>query len=324
MFSIYNNNLSDHAFFINLPRSTDRLSNIEQQIKQFDIKGLFRLEALTDQLHQSSATKSHFNAFSIADQEGFNSICVFEDDFQFYEEVFIYDEKFKSTLYDYLPQLINHIQNIDWDIILLGFNGKKPCIPISKHLSRNFKSTGAWGYLINKKTYQYILNNFNYYRDRLAIDDILPYLTYFGFNSFVTNIQIAHHGKGFISTLQPSLGPTDYSQWILGNYHRSIWHFLQNTEQKNLESALENLYNNSKFARDYIGIINNFDGNIQRLINFMQTNHQYSTIYTEIANNYDIPELGYYLSVECPYLIHKPSSRKNINGLGSNLLEIEL
>lgn len=324
MFSLYNNNIANHAFYINLPRSTDRLLNIEKQIKEFDIKGLERLEALTDELHQSSATKSHINALSIADREGYDTICVFEDDFQFHDNIFIYNESWKSTLYEYLPQLIEELNNTEWDVVLLGFNGKKPCIPVSKHLSKNFKSTGAWAYLIKRKTYQYILNNFNYYRDRLAIDDIIPYLTYFGFKSYVTNIQIAHHAKGFISTLQPSLGPTDYTQWILGNYHRSIWHFIDNTNSKDFSSALNNLYLNSEFIRNNIGILNNFNGNIEHLINFMNQNPNYSRMYTEISTNYDTPGLGYYLSVECSFLIHKPHDRPNIDGLGQKLVHIEL
>lgn len=324
MFSIYNQKISDHAFFINLPKSTDRLSNIEQQINQFDIKGLYRLEALTDELHQSSATKSHFNAFSIADKEGYDTLCVFEDDFQFYQDIFIFNESFKTLLSDYLPRIMSEINNRDWDVILFGFNGKKPCIPISEHLSKNFKSTGAWAYLINRKTYQYILNNFSYYRDRLAIDDIIPYLTYFGFKSYVTNVQIAHHGKGFVSTLQPSLGPTDYTQWILGNYHRTIWHYLNGSHCIDFDSALNQLYTNSEFTRNHIGILKNFNGDVQHLINFMNQNLNYANIYTEIFNNYESPALGYYLSVECSSLVHRPHDRTNIEGLGSNLIDIEL
>lgn len=324
MFSLFNNKLADKAFFINLPRSTDRLSNIEQQIDNFDIKGLDRIEALTDPLHQSSATKSHLNIFSIAENEGYETICIFEDDFQFYNDVFIFNDKCKISLYDYIPQFVDHISHIDWDVILLGFNGKKPCIPISKHLSKNFKSTGAWAYLINRKTYNYILNHFNYYRDRLAIDDIIPYLTYFGFKSFVSNIQIVHHGKGFISTLQPSLGPTDYSQWILGNYHRTLWHFLDNTDPVNFDSAIDMLYVNSEFNRNSVGILDNFNGSTEYLINFMNQNHLYARMYTEISSNFDAPDLGYYLSVESPFLVHKPHDRPNIDGLGKNLIHIEL
>jgi len=324
MFSIYNQKIADHAFFINLPRSTERLSNIEEQKNRFDIKGLDRLAALTDPLHQSSAKKSHISALSIADNQGYDTVCVFEDDFQIYDSVFIFNESWTTTLAEYLPNFINDINNRAWDVILLGFNGKKPCLPISEHLSKNFKSTGAWAYLINRKTYQYILNNFSYYRDRLAIDDIIPYLTYLGFKSYVNNVKIIHHGKGFISTLQPSLGPTDYTQWILGNYHRTMWHYLNGSNSTDFYTALKELYIRSEFNRNHVGILKNFNGDIQFLIDFMNQNPNYASMYTEISNNYESPGLGYYLNVECSSLTHKPHDRSNIEGLGSNLVDIEL
>ena len=163
----------------------------------------------------------------------------------------------------------------------------------------------------------------SYYNDRLAIDDILPYLTYFGFKSYVTNTCIINHATGFISTLQPSLGPVDYTQWILGNYHRTIWYNLDGTES-DFSECLNKIYTNSDFVRNNILCLRNFDGNLENLINFMQNNRRYSVAFSEIQDNYNMPELGYYISVECPYLIHKPHIRANIEGLGSNLVEVSL
>lgn len=321
MFTIHNNILADHAFYINLPTSVDRHEYAQNQIKTLDINGLDRFEALKDSLHQASATKSHRAVLELADKEGYDTICVLEDDFHIQENLLIYTKQ--TRIQDYLPVLSEHLKNIEWDIILLGFNGKKPCIPVSQHLSKNFKSTGAWAYLINKKAYQYILNNFSYYNDRLAIDDILPYLTYFGFKSYVTNTCIINHAAGFISTLQPSLGPVDYTQWILGNYHRTIWHSLDGTES-DFSDCLNKIYKLGEYSRNNIVLINNFDGNLSRLIEFMQNNFKYSITYTEIKDNYTAPGIGYYLNVESPYLLHGPNNRPSIDGLGSYIVEVSI
>lgn len=324
MFSLYDNNISDQGFYINLPGSTERLSNVEKQIDKFAIKGLSRVEALTDPLHQSSATKSHFHALEIADKEGYDSVCIFEDDFQLYENINVLFDSNSIKLQEYLPELCEDLKKNKWDVVLLGFNGRKHCIPVSPHLSKNFKSTGAWAYLINRKTYQYILNNFNYHRDRLAIDDIIPYLTYFGFDSLATNVQIFHHGVGFVSTLQPSLGPTNYSQWIWGNYQRTIWNCLDTNNPIGFHASLQKIYDDSNFSRNNILYIDNFDGNIESLQNFMHNNCSYYSVYAELLNNYDMPNVGYCLNVELPYLVHRLGTRDKISGLGSNIVTVSI
>jgi hypothetical protein len=324
MFSLHNNALSNHGFYINLPSSIDRLSNVEKQIKQFEIQELTRLEALQDPLHQASATKSHFRAFEISDERGYESICVFEDDFQLYENVNVLFEDNAILLQEYLPVLCEDLKKMPWDVVLLGFNGRKHCIPVSPHLSKNFKSTGAWAYIIKKRAYQYILNNFNYYRDRLAIDDILPYLTYCGFNSLATNIQIFHHGVGFISTLQPSLGPVDYSQWIWGNYQRTIWGTLDTETPIGFYNSLYKIYEDSEFNRNTIVNMRGFDGDIDKIRIFMQQNPKYSSVYCELVENYDLFNIQYNLNVESPYLVHTLGTKEKIIGLGNSVVDVVL
>jgi GR25 family glycosyltransferase involved in LPS biosynthesis len=317
MFSILNVPIADHGFFINLDRSTDRLDNIKQQIDTFAIENLERFPAITDPLHQSSATKSHFAALSTAIERGYETVFIAEDDFQLYDDLFILDSSLSCSLKDYLPELMNDISIQEWDIVLLGFNAKKRCIPVSRHLSRNFKSTGAWGYIIKKPAIDFILKNFSYYRDRLAIDDILPYLTYHGFNSFATNVCTMHHAHGFVSTLQPSLGPIDYRQWILGNYYNSIWFYVDRPQS--LQEALSQIYQKSEFNRNNIVSIKNYNGNIDQLMGFIEKNNQYYGTYIEIDTS-NFPNIGYNIAVEWHNLIHSNKDTKKIRGLGQNAI----
>ena len=58
-FEILGCELADIGFYINLPECEDRRKNIEQQKKKYGIKNLRKVSAERDELHQSSATKSH-------------------------------------------------------------------------------------------------------------------------------------------------------------------------------------------------------------------------------------------------------------------------
>ncbi len=323
MISINGTIIADKGFFISLPESTDRLNNINDQIETFNIEGLTNSVAIKNtDIPQSSPTVSHLKVFSDSLDKNLETILVLEDDFQIYPEVFVLNNSKTAPISEYLPILFDHINSIEWDIILLGFNGKKKCIPISSHLSKNFKSTGAWGYLINRRAREYILNNFHYSNDRMAIDDILPYMTYRGFNSFVTNAQIVHHGKDFVSTMQPSFGKIDYSEWITGNYHNSIWQLLSKDEDSFYE-YLEQLYSSTHHIRESTILLQNFNGDIGTLQGFIDRHPQYSNMFIEIENT-DYPNLGYYLSVESGYLFHRHNQGKDINNLGKNLIQIDL
>lgn len=316
MFSINNQILADHGFFINLDSSLDRLQNANNQIKNFNISGLERFSAIRDTLHQSSATKSHCAALSLSLERGYDCVFIAEDDFQILPNVSV-GGGFTESLYSYLPEFTGHISEYNWDVLLLGFNGKKKCIPVSKHLSKNFKSTGAWGYLIKKKAIEFILNNFSYYRDRQAIDDILPSLTYYGFNSLVANIQIVHHAHGLVSTLQPSLGPIDYREWINGNYYNCIWFYIKNASS--FDNALDEIYLNSEFNRNNIISIKNYDGQIEKILNFISSHPEYEGSYMEIDASQD-SALRYNMSVEWSHLLHSIQNTPNITGLGTNTI----
>jgi GR25 family glycosyltransferase involved in LPS biosynthesis len=159
---IFNKKIADIGYYINLDSSVDRKINVESQIERFEISDLHRIPALTDSMIQSSATKSHRKVFELCREQNIESVLVLEDDFQLYENVFLGEERHTKPLIDYLDDLINEMNSVEWDVILLGFNGRKPSIPLSRQFSITFRSTGGWGYIIKKSAYEYILDNFVY------------------------------------------------------------------------------------------------------------------------------------------------------------------
>jgi GR25 family glycosyltransferase involved in LPS biosynthesis len=213
---------------------------MESQIKKFKISGLERFDALTDPFIQYSCTKSHLAVFKTAIERNLKSILVLEDDASILEEPYILQKKFNLKLV--LEKLKRDMDDVVWDVILLGCNPKSFLIPVKPHLSKIYKSTGGWAYIIKEKAFKFIVENSNYKKDLIAIDDWLPKLSEHGFNVFVSTPLIIHHGVGLVSTLQPN-GPVNYTTWIDDNYFQFLYKRLNN-------KSVEELISEEKFISD--------------------------------------------------------------------------
>lgn len=209
--------IAERGFYINLDSSTDRKDNVEMQIKRYNILGLERFSALTDPARFLSCTKSHLKIFNESEED---TLLILEDDFQIKDVCNIKDYKydFKETLHNVMEEL----KNMEWDVVLFGCNPKTYLIPVTNLLSKNFKSTGSWGYIIKKRAYKHISQNSDYSEDYLAIDDWLAHLSNLNFNVYTTTPQLISHGVGFESTMMPS-GKVNYDVWIEGNYEQYLY-----------------------------------------------------------------------------------------------------
>jgi hypothetical protein len=220
-FKINGIKFADRGFFINLDSSTDRLRLVVNQIKKYDIEGLNRFPALTDEWRHFSCTKSHLKVFETSLLEDYETIFVAEDDFMI-EDLCYYPNGSPQKFNDVLQRVSEDLKNVEWDVLTFGCNPKGPLIPITDNLAVANKSTGAWAYLIKKKAYRYLLKNSNYKRDVTAIDDWLPLLNDKGFVTLTTIPLTINHGIGLVSTLQPA-GPVNYDGWIKGSYHKFLY-----------------------------------------------------------------------------------------------------
>jgi GR25 family glycosyltransferase involved in LPS biosynthesis len=221
MFKILNYELADKGYYINLPESVDRNQKIKELMLEYNIEGLNRFEALTDEMIQYSCTKSHLEIFKQSLNDDLPIIFVGEDDFNIENECYYPYDNIKNFS-EVIKDVHTDLQNVEWDVILFGCNPKSHIRPITNNLGVVDKSTGAWGYLIKKRAYKYILENSNYKKDYIAIDDYLPLLNSKGFITLTTIPLCINHAIGFESTLQPR-GPVDYSRWITGNYHKFLY-----------------------------------------------------------------------------------------------------
>ena len=223
MIKILDIEIADKGYYINLDESIERKENVEKQIEQYSIENLERFSALKDPAKFYSCTKSHLEIFRQSLELDVNTLFVIEDDFQIYDECKINNIKFNFK--DVLTQVMTELKDIEWDVVMFGCNPKTYLIPETNYLSRNFFSTGSWAYIISKRAYQHILENSNYFKDYLAIDDWLSVLSKKGFNVFTTTPKLISHAIDFESTLMPS-GKVNYDAWIEGNYENYLYRFV--------------------------------------------------------------------------------------------------
>lgn len=235
-FKINGLKFAERGFVINLNSSIDRLKLVKEQIKKYNIEGLNRFEALTDEWRHFSCTKSHLKVFENSFYKNYEVIFVAEDDFMV-EDMCYYPPNGNKPFIDVISDIHNDLQNFEWDVLLFGCNPKSPLIPISENLAVVNRSTGAWAYLIKKRAYTYLLENSNYKRDLIAIDDYLPILNDRGFTTLTTIPLSINHGVGLVSTLQPS-GPVNYDGWIKGSYHKFLYDIYKEKDFK--KNKIEN------------------------------------------------------------------------------------
>lgn len=223
MLSILDRKIADKGYFINLDKSIDRKERVDQQIKKYKIEGLERFPALTDPMIQFSCTKSHLAIFEKCIEHNIDTVMVFEDDFQIYDDCKF--GKHQIPFSELLDRVLKDLEVIEWDVVLFGCNPKTFLIPITDNLAINSKSTGGWAYIIKKRAYEFLLKNLNYKKDYLAIDDYLPLLNNNGFVSLSTIPILVHHGINLESTLQPR-NLVNYDTWIEGNFYNYLYKFV--------------------------------------------------------------------------------------------------
>lgn len=235
MFSILNNEFANKGFYINLSSSIERKEHIQNLISKYQIQGLERFDALTDEMIQYSCTKSHLGVFKQSLDEDLDIIFVAEDDIDINDVLYFPIKKNPIFFDDIIKNIKDDLLNVEWDVVLFGCNPKSNIIPITENLGYIDKSTGAWAYLIKKKAYQYLLDNINYKKDYVAIDDFLPLLNDHGFITLTTIPLTINHAIGFESTLQPR-GPVNYTSWIEGNYNKFLFdNYTENINERKIE-----------------------------------------------------------------------------------------
>ena len=237
-FSIAGVELADIGYYITLPRSIERQKHLSSQIKRYNCTNLNKVNGIIIQgdLQLASCTDSHLRILNQFLESEYSTIFVGEDDLEirdltFHPAVYVGEAKFDNRIHNSLQRIKHDLDNIDWDIVMLGCQPRAGVVPVTETLSTVSESCGSWAYIINKRGAKYIVDNCNWARDRYAIDNWLCKAGHdTGLHVYISNELIIHHTSNkFISEIQPAVGVTNYGNMIEGYYRESLEHFYVNS-----------------------------------------------------------------------------------------------
>jgi GR25 family glycosyltransferase involved in LPS biosynthesis len=131
------------GFYINLDRRLDRKEQIE---KEFADKGLDveRFKALEHPNGSIGCTASHLAVLKLSRQRGYESVMIFEDDFEFLVSKEEWDRLIKC-----LPE--------SYDVVMLSYNTFK----LESHddtFERVLETQTASGYIVHSRFYNTLIN----------------------------------------------------------------------------------------------------------------------------------------------------------------------
>lgn len=107
IFEGYDENIQ--ALYINLDHRKDRKEEIENELKEKNIK-FERFPAIKNENGAIGCSKSHLNVIKLAKERKYKKIIIFEDDFEF----IVTKDEFNEEM--------NKLNNINYDVCLLAYN----------------------------------------------------------------------------------------------------------------------------------------------------------------------------------------------------------
>ncbi len=155
------NNQNYSGLYINLEKRNDRKNQIEGELKKEDFYNFKRFDAIKEDKGYLGCSKSHIECLKIAKQNDYPNVIIFEDDFEF-----IIDKNEFHTL-------LNHLLTVDYDVFILSYNTIPSNITKTDDplLCRIKNTQTASGYIVKRKYYDKLINNFQEGLDLLKTTD---------------------------------------------------------------------------------------------------------------------------------------------------------
>lgn len=149
----------DKIFYINLEHRTDRKESIEQELKKLNYSSemIERIDAVKKDNGALGCTLSHLKCLEVAIENDYECVMIVEDDLGFKENI---NESSFRDLLDELKGLTN------FDICSLTSN--RLCnysLKVSEKISKALNIQTTTGYIVRKKFYKTLYDNFNKSRE---------------------------------------------------------------------------------------------------------------------------------------------------------------
>jgi glycosyl transferase family 25 len=150
-----------NCIYINLDERTDRKAHFESQFS--DLSGtklnIMRFSAEKRSPGYIGCALSHINSIKIAKEKGWDSVIIFEDDF----ERLISNEEFIKQ--------IEYLHEQTWDVcILAGVVYTCYCYDKNAKFTKAYNAQTATGYIVRKHYYDILIDNFTVAYNNLSVN----------------------------------------------------------------------------------------------------------------------------------------------------------
>ena len=148
--------LNDYHYYINLEKRVTRRNQCEKQLKSIGICKPKRFNAIENEIGLIGCAQSHIECLTIAKNNNWPYICIFEDDLLFTEP-------------NKVKQMLNKYIDHDYDVLYIGAWINK-YNSINKELIRVTNGCCFHAYIVKSHYYETLLNNLNEGLQKKIID----------------------------------------------------------------------------------------------------------------------------------------------------------
>lgn len=134
-----------HSFYINLDRRTDRRNEFERERAKMGLE-VERFPAVSHSVPAIGCGLSHLAVLKLARERGYESVCVFEDDFEFLVG--------RPELDTILLTLPDH-----YDVVMLGWY-VFDSVPYDGTFNKVLDATTGSAYIVHSRFYDTLIQNY--------------------------------------------------------------------------------------------------------------------------------------------------------------------
>lgn len=135
-----------NAFYINLDSRTDRREQFEEECTKLNLS-VERFPAVARSPGALGCAHSHRNVLRLAKERGYQSVLIFEDDFEFLISRETFDE------------ILNNLPD-DYDVVMLSYDIQRS-EPYNERFGRVLEVQSASGYIVSSRFYDTLLETWD-------------------------------------------------------------------------------------------------------------------------------------------------------------------
>ena len=137
------------VLYINLDLRTDRMLEVEKELKKLGFKNVERFKAIKLENGALGCSMSHLKCLELAKARNYEYVFVCEDDIEFLDP---------SLLLSQFKKFVDTVEN--WDVVLVAGNNMIPYAHVNDSCIRIFNCQTTTGYIVKRGYYDTLITNY--------------------------------------------------------------------------------------------------------------------------------------------------------------------